>query len=327
MKKYISVLFLLTFIIPSVTFASWWNPLSWFNGWRFNKIEKIEETQKIKLEKTPEQQINDLQKQLDELKNQQDIKIPTNKNVINNNFKNESIIKADDKSPVQNQTEEYKKNLINQVMEIIAVLKSSSTYIDEILPHIDNRISILNKMISENQSIIKNAPDSVAIDLTNNLIGIYKLDTQSSDITKDTLKGFKNLNQKTIDSLSTEGVTIINQLASISSDEFNKYYNANLKLKDEADSIFSSIKKIENEWLTSVKEQNNYYDNFFTQLKIKINNMKSNYSTNTQVYYPSYQLTPPIIKVPKVQKCYFSSYSNSNSYDVLTKTSGQITCY
>ena len=82
MKKYISVLFLLTFIIPSVTFASWWNPLSWFNGWRFNKIEKIEETQKIKLEKTPEQQINDLQKQLDELKNQQDIKIPTNKNSL-----------------------------------------------------------------------------------------------------------------------------------------------------------------------------------------------------------------------------------------------------
>lgn len=30
MKKYISFLFLLTFIIPSIAFASWWNPFSWF---------------------------------------------------------------------------------------------------------------------------------------------------------------------------------------------------------------------------------------------------------------------------------------------------------
>lgn len=29
MKKYITVLFLTTLIIPSITFASWWNPLSW----------------------------------------------------------------------------------------------------------------------------------------------------------------------------------------------------------------------------------------------------------------------------------------------------------
>ena len=30
MKKYILVLFLVVFIIPSVVFASWWNPFSWF---------------------------------------------------------------------------------------------------------------------------------------------------------------------------------------------------------------------------------------------------------------------------------------------------------
>lgn len=31
MKKYILVLFLVVFIIPSVVFASWWNPFSWFS--------------------------------------------------------------------------------------------------------------------------------------------------------------------------------------------------------------------------------------------------------------------------------------------------------
>lgn len=30
MKKYLSVLFLVAFIIPSVAFASWWNPFTWF---------------------------------------------------------------------------------------------------------------------------------------------------------------------------------------------------------------------------------------------------------------------------------------------------------
>lgn len=30
MKKYLSALFLITFIIPSVALASWWNPFSWF---------------------------------------------------------------------------------------------------------------------------------------------------------------------------------------------------------------------------------------------------------------------------------------------------------
>src|ERR1035437_6156516 len=30
MKKYFLALFLLTFIVPSIAFASWWNPFTWF---------------------------------------------------------------------------------------------------------------------------------------------------------------------------------------------------------------------------------------------------------------------------------------------------------
>jgi len=39
MKKYLLVLLLIVFIIPSVALASWWNPFSWFNSWNFNKTE------------------------------------------------------------------------------------------------------------------------------------------------------------------------------------------------------------------------------------------------------------------------------------------------
>lgn len=41
MKKYLLTLVLIMFIVPSVALASWWNPFSWFNGWTFNKTNKI----------------------------------------------------------------------------------------------------------------------------------------------------------------------------------------------------------------------------------------------------------------------------------------------
>jgi len=71
MKKYISIAILVVFIIPSIAFASWWNPLSWFNNWNFNKGEKTTEVQKQLSEQkvTSEEKINELQKQIDELKN------------------------------------------------------------------------------------------------------------------------------------------------------------------------------------------------------------------------------------------------------------------
>ena len=49
MKKYISVLFLIAFVIPSITFASWWNPISWF------KPEATDLTPKIEQIVTPEE--------------------------------------------------------------------------------------------------------------------------------------------------------------------------------------------------------------------------------------------------------------------------------
>lgn len=68
MKKYLSLLFLIVLIVPSIAFASWWNPFSW------NIFSKKEVVQKIQVEeqqKTPEEKITELQKQLDDLKNQQ----------------------------------------------------------------------------------------------------------------------------------------------------------------------------------------------------------------------------------------------------------------
>lgn len=70
MKKYLLVLLLIVFIVPSVALASWWNPFSWFNGWTFHKTEVAPPVQ-TETQKTPDEQIKDLQKQVDDLKKQQ----------------------------------------------------------------------------------------------------------------------------------------------------------------------------------------------------------------------------------------------------------------
>jgi len=68
MKKYISIVSLLLILVPSIALASWWNPLTWFNNWTFQKQEKV---QNEEMQKTSEKKINELQKELDELKNKQ----------------------------------------------------------------------------------------------------------------------------------------------------------------------------------------------------------------------------------------------------------------
>ena len=74
MKKYLLVLLLIVFIIPSIAFASWWNPFSWFK----NKTTTVPQanfvTQLTNSTATPKDdskaQIEALQKQITDLKNQ-----------------------------------------------------------------------------------------------------------------------------------------------------------------------------------------------------------------------------------------------------------------
>lgn len=73
MKKYIALSLLVIFIIPSVAFASWWNPFSW-KVFSFlsknNQNPKIEEMNKEVLPDTASE-IEALEKRLGELKKQQ----------------------------------------------------------------------------------------------------------------------------------------------------------------------------------------------------------------------------------------------------------------
>lgn len=80
MKKYLSVLLLIVCITPSVTYAAWWNPFTWSI---FQKKEVVQQMQitgteayintsvEVEKIKSADEKIEELQKQLDDLKNKQ----------------------------------------------------------------------------------------------------------------------------------------------------------------------------------------------------------------------------------------------------------------
>ena len=67
--KYILVLLLVIFITPSLAFASWWNPGSWrFFDFLHKKEVQISQVQPVVVDKNYEDKINELQRQIEELK-------------------------------------------------------------------------------------------------------------------------------------------------------------------------------------------------------------------------------------------------------------------
>lgn len=75
MKKYISILLLIIFIVPSTAFASWWNPNSWGVFSFLHKRESSKQTQAVDA-KNYEDKINELQKQIEELKSKNQVSSP-----------------------------------------------------------------------------------------------------------------------------------------------------------------------------------------------------------------------------------------------------------
>lgn len=91
MKKYLSILFLLVLMVPSIALASWWNPLSWFNNWNFHKTEIVSQTE-VEKQKTAEEKIIELQRQLDEIKNQKENSISATMPIQKENIKNAPFV-------------------------------------------------------------------------------------------------------------------------------------------------------------------------------------------------------------------------------------------
>lgn len=67
MKKYLISLVVLSLVVPQLVLAAWWNPFSWFNSWTLHKTE-IAPIVQVETQKTSEEKISELQKELDDFK-------------------------------------------------------------------------------------------------------------------------------------------------------------------------------------------------------------------------------------------------------------------
>ncbi len=72
-KKYFLIFLAILIIVPQVTFASWWNPVSWFSHWTFHNNNSETET----LEK----KVSELENKINQLQNIPNTVIPTDDKV------------------------------------------------------------------------------------------------------------------------------------------------------------------------------------------------------------------------------------------------------
>lgn len=75
MKKNLALLLLAILVFPSVAFASWWNPFSWFGNWSFSK--PIQQTQLENKTSELEQKVKELENKLVEKDGKVEVKAVT----------------------------------------------------------------------------------------------------------------------------------------------------------------------------------------------------------------------------------------------------------
>ena len=169
MKKYFLALFLLTFIVPSIAFASWWNPFSWS---MFHKKEVTPQVQ-VETQKTPEEKINDLQKQLDDLKKQQQVSTPTTTApVVKKEVKKTTPVVI----PVATKPETEKTVYVPITpQKIIAPIRQP------IVPVSSTKTCISGAVISVNENCTKICPDGEVVleNLTCKIVKNYYIETKS----------------------------------------------------------------------------------------------------------------------------------------------------
>lgn len=320
MKKYLLTLILIAFIVPSVALASWWNPFSWFNGWTFDKTEIAPPVQ-VETHKTPEEKISDLQKQLDELKNQQSISTtPVSSNSISQEKKISSVATIKPISQNQEQTKQYKKILLGRIVEIYAIASRVSNYGDIIITTIDERIDFLNSSISKNEASLSRAPNSYAIKLVNLFITVLKNDKKVSETYKNIHNTIRDNGKKIIGG-GNEDATLISQKVSISSSEFEKFtatYNLALEIINK-----ESLKqeKYVSDFKSYADKSDKDYIYSFDLLKTQIDSMQEEINNSSQPVQSDYIPPAPIITIPRIQTCSFSSNSQWG------QTTGYMTCY
>lgn len=152
-KKHILGLLLITLIIPSVAFASWWNPGTWriFNF--LHKKDVSTQVQNVSVEKSYEEKINELQKQIEELRNS---KTETTTNTATNDEIKTQVEKEVKLRLAQNTPTTQNKEVSNgpTLSEQVGVTKEKLTA----CINVTDKTTLQTKMTASVESAMKGIP-------------------------------------------------------------------------------------------------------------------------------------------------------------------------
>lgn len=312
MKKYLLSLLLIILIVPSVALASWWNPFSWFNGWTFHKSEIAPQVQ-TETQKTPEEKINELQKQVGDLKNQKlNSDSTTTTNSLNIPKTTKKIVSTSTK-PIQPekpivpasiplvQTEKQVSSITNPALESVDKYgMTDADWVREIasITTVRERISSNEKYITKNEEYITNL-DSGINTVLNTLTSSGLLDSTGKqyaqsyiDLAQKLQLGYKN----EIDLVKSEN-NLLNQIITAT-------YNHDKDLMEKLGKTFTSNSEEFNilmkQDVSLFTQQTSAFNIFYNYFKLHIQSYNS-----TPTYTPTY--IPPQTQQYNTD-CSISSY-------------------
>lgn len=320
MKKYISVLFLLVFIIPSVAFASWWNPISWFNNWSFKKIE-ITSPSPIDIQKNSDEKINELQKEINLLKNQQINKESKNSTPKKEISETSTKVKAETPSgkteviiPV---VKNYREQVLLAISTQIESYKKITSWIDsDMMPLLSQRENALNGLISSTNSLMINETDSSIDNAYSIFIEAYNLDkSQVVDFYQGIFSDIKNhINNEKISALNSE-YEKFSAKSSVSEVEYNNEIQVLIEYKNYWQKLYdSSVKLAMTQYMSQTNTKDEMYQRLWLKLSISVSDLKKTQALQSSLSQLYSQQVKPI-------NCSFNSRSDEFG------TNGSITCF
>lgn len=327
MKKYYKffiLLLVISFVVPQITFASWWNPFSW--GIWNNIFHKTDTKTQV------------LENRVKELENKlNDKSVPTSDTTKTDKTKEGATTdstqqpsqqpakQSEQKSaqPIQqpaqqpdNKTTGYKKTLTDRAIAIYSNAKARIGYSEGIVETLENRINALSAQIVKNQSTI-NAVSTPALKLAmSDLNEYYNNDISYCQIIKRSVSNNDGFN-----SLAKDSISDANEIYSLNVISDAKYTELDNKLKELEYYLPKFITLQDNSVsdLTSfINKQKGVYDDYFIEfdkLLAYLKGLSSGTSSNNYNQVSHAPSLPLYIPPVKSTTCYFRWYGTSGSME------------
>ncbi len=310
MKKTFIYLFLGLLIFPQITFASWWNPISWFNNWSF--FTRIETKTEI------------LEKRIKELESKMNATTTTSLPVSNTVTATTSAKKASNittdqpksQKPIVISEENFNTALSTALLQSLPSFIAFKDYIISFIGVVDNRIAMLDKLIVSTKNYIDTSTETYVFtmsdgstmtpqDLQEIMLKAYQANREHVKVTKDQLSLiYLNKYNGIISQLTTYNSQLPNLL--INRPELIKQLN-NLSTLTSTAKIDSA--KVE-EIYTSFKKSSEESDKLYTSSWNKISNLLGAYRDKLE-YVPKPIYLP--VNTTRFTDCNISSYTGGGT--------------